>query len=375
MVTPRVRSVDVATAATPTPAPPRTGDVIVVVGPAETDPSNPAIGGPYHSAADAATISGNTGLLHDAIEQIFSHGRPDVYAVAVGGTSGDTVPTEVQLQGGLDAIEVPNPTVIYAPGATSGSTGTATGQDANATAVKAKAAELGCVALLDGPYGAAVTIAERRTWSLANLSGGRAMGFGPSSNADKPIGGHFLGVWDAGVAANGRGSAGSPHGRVIPNLSAAGLSDRIVRNPRVTSGTNEAALVTAGMAVAAVRADGAVVISMSDFAGVAEADAILRFWTVRLAVDHLTQVLSESLDRLRNAGPAVGRLDWVANQLQLAARPLVQDGEFASVIVSQDAVYNTPAIIIAGNPRFIADVRAPVPIVGPSIRVAVGGAT
>lgn len=372
MVTQHVRGVEITEAVLPPPAPPSTGDIIVVVGPAETDPTDSVFGGPYRTASDAEAVTGTDGLLHDAIVQIFSQGsRPDVYAVSVGGVSGDTVPTRVQMQAALDIISVANIAVLYAPGQTSGSTGAATGVDDIATEIKTKCNELGCLGVMDAPYGAAVTNANRVTWATANLNGGRTIGYAPSSHDDKPLGGEFLGVWNSGVAANGRGTAGSPHGRVITGRTAAGLSDRISRNPRVVTGTDESRLVNAGCAVATVRGDGAVVVSMTDFPGI---NGLLRFWTVRLGVDHLSNVLEETLDRIRNHGPVEGRLEWIADQLQLSAQPLVRNGELARVNVEPDVDYNTPAVITAGTPRWLADVSAPLPIVGPSVRLAIGGA-
>ena len=370
MVTQHVRSVEVTYADLPPPAPPRTGDIIQVVGSYETAPTAPAVSGPYRSLASAQAISGTDGLVYDALQQIFSQGSaPDVYICGVATAAGDTVPSISQLNAALDVIQDTNIAVLYAPGATSGATGNSTAVDANATAIKTKCNELGCLAILDAPYGSAITNANRVLWGTNNLNGGRALGFGPSTNDDKPIGGYFLGAWDAAVAANGRGTAGSPHGRVIAGLTAAGLSDRIPRNPRVTSGTDEISMVNAGIAVAAVRGDGAVVVSMSDFPGI---DTILRFWTVQLAMDHLSLVLEETLGRVRNLGPAVGRLEWISDQLQLAARPLQASGEVGVVRIAPDDEHNTPAVIAAGNPQWVAEVFPPVPIVGPSIRIAVG---
>ena len=232
MTTQHVRSVEVTYADAPEAAPPRTGDIIAVVGPYETAQTTPTVSGPFRNTTDAEAVVGNDGLVYDAIQQIFSgSSRPDVYTVGVSGAAGDTVPSVSQLGAALDRLQDPHIAVLYAPGATSGSTGAATAVDANATAIKTKCNELGCLGIMDGPYGSTVTNANRNTWNLANLNGGRTLGFGPSTHDDKPIGGYYLAAWDAAVAANGRGAGGSPHGQVIDGLTQAGLSDRIPAQP------------------------------------------------------------------------------------------------------------------------------------------------
>lgn len=369
-----VRGVEVTFAAPPAPAASRTDDVIVVLGPYETAAGSVVQAGPFRNLSSATPTVGTDGLVYDALTQIFSAGSsPAVYTVGTTTAAGDTVPTTAEMTAALAVIEDPGVNLLYAPGATAGgAAGGASGAltaSATLTAMKAKAAELGAVIIADPPYGAAITNANRVTWGTANL-GTRTWGFAPSTAADRPLGGYFIGTWDAGVAANGRGLAGSPHGRVITGLTPAGLSERISRNPRVVSGTAEAALINAGMAVAAVRADGAVVISMTDAHGV---DDLTRFWTVQLAVDHLVDVLTETLDENRNHGPLQGRVEWLSDQLQLASRPLVADNELGDVVVVPDTEFNTPSTLAAGNPRFVVTVQAPIPLIAPSLRISVGG--
>ena len=248
-------------------------------------------------------------------------------------------------------------TVIYAPGQTSGAAGTdvtasnVVAGSGGSTGIAQFCERLGCVAVLDAPWGA-TTPAQAATWGANNLAQNLRGVY--NRVGSQPPGGYVLGASLRRSAQFGRGAGDN----FEPLVGAGALEHRLTYNPRSPAGTDVATLLNAGLTTV-VRTGGQTVLLGDQFRGV---DSVRRFWSVTRSLQHLEHILEATGRPYMSLGLDAQILQVIADAMERAGRVLIPD-EIRALDVIPHPTLNTEAARALGRATFLSTVTTRQPIV------------